>query len=76
MNGITDHKGIRYLDMSWNNLSNLGFKELFLPISRNKTKLEQFQCRGNGIGGKEIDDVLACGSRSLKVLDLSSNNLS
>ena len=76
VNAITAHQGIRYLDVSWNNLTNSGFRALFMPVSRNKTKLEQFQCRGNGLGGKELDDVLGCGSSSLKVLDLSSNNLS
>ena len=64
------------LDISWNKLFNGGFKHIFHPVSKNKTKLEHLECRGNGLGGDELDDLLYCISRSLKFLDLSSNNLS
>ena len=49
--------------------------QIFDPISKNKTFTQYLECRGNKIGGNALNNVLACVSRTLKVLDLSDNNL-
>ena len=69
--GIRAHKSLIYLDVSHNKLGNSGFTELFDPVSKNKTKIERLECRGNDLGGRLLDNVLSCVSRSLKILDLS-----
>ena len=44
-------------------------------VSRNKTRIQRLECRGNELGGRALDNTLSCMSRSLKVLDLSKNRL-
>ena len=72
---IEHHPNLTYLDISYNNLQNSGFQHIFFPISRNKTKLEDLQCRCNGIGGPAVDKLLYSMSHSLKTLNLASNEL-
>ena len=73
---IEEHPNLKYLDISYNNISNSGFKSIYAPLQRNKSKIEVFQCRGNNIGGSPLDRVLSTISHSLKVLNLSCNKLS
>ena len=73
---IGKHRNLKYLDISYTKISNDGFVELFEPISKDKTKTQSLFCKGNNIGGKLLNVILASVSRSLKVLDLSDNNLS
>ena len=73
---IGKHRNLKYLDISYTKISNDGFVELFEPISKDKTKTQSLFCKGNNIGGKLLNTILASVSRSLKVLDLSDNNLS
>ena len=73
---IGKHRNLKYLDISYTKISNDGFVELFEPISKDKTKTQSLFCKGNNIGGKLLNAILASVSRSLKVLDLSDNNLS
>ena len=72
---IGKHRNLKYLDISYTKISNDGFFELFEPISKDKTKTQFLFCKGNNIGGKLLNAILASASRSLKVLDLSDNNL-
>ena len=72
---LEHHPNLTYFDISYNKLENNGFQHLFFPISRNRTKLEELQCRGNEIGGKSIDKILSSISRSLRVLNLNNNQL-
>ena len=73
---IGKHRNLKYLDISYTKISNDGFVELFEPMSKDKTKTQSLFCKGNNIGGKLLNAILASVSRSLKVLDLSDNNLS
>ena len=73
---IGKHRNLKYLDISYTKISNDGFVELFEPISKDKTKTQSLFCKGNNIGGNLLNVILASVSRSLKVLDLSDNNLS
>ncbi len=46
---------LTYLDIGFNRLNNSNFYDILFPVSRNKTKLEELHCRGNEIGGHELD---------------------
>ena len=74
-NSILEHKGLIHLDIGHNFLTNDEFVRLFGPVSRNKASIQRFECRGNALGGRALDNILSCVSRSLKVLDLSKNKL-
>ena len=39
---IENHPNLTYLDISYNQIQNTDFATIFSPISRNKTKMENF----------------------------------
>jgi hypothetical protein len=64
-----------YIDISSNHLGTHGFIELYNKVNKRSSKLLEFHCRDNKIGGEELTGKLNGVSKQLTVLDLQNNDL-
>ena len=72
---VSKHPSIVYIDISSNHLGTHGFIDFYGKVNTRSSKLLEFHCRDNKIGGEELMGKLNGISKQLTVLDLQNNEL-